>query len=226
MKNKVLMLSILFLNSCCTKQEFKNTPISCTARILAPVGSAIGLGILAKSKYNENLDKEFLTKKPSWLYESDSSKRGVLIAPNCTLISTHVWNTTRNFNIEYEGKFYKTKKVIKLNFDEANSSGWFNKTDLSLVFHDIITGVKPVIIADKIKEGDKVRGYLRERFTKGQINKVSKYIEFSFKVIPGDSSSPVLNDTNELVTLVSTDAKTGPNLSLVKFKIENVINLN
>lgn len=222
MKTITLILLSLFLSSCCTQKQRAENPWGCRARAAVPVLATAGLSYLAYDSLRKRKDDEVEISAPPW-FDPHPTKavRTSLVSPTTSIFSTHTWKSQRkNLSVTYGGKSYRVRRVIHIrNPEKASSSPALGKTDVGIFVHDAVTGVPPVKIAQEVQGREEVTGFLNKRTTKGVVNKAGTFVTFSFSVAPGDSSSPVVNDKGQLVTLVSTSARSGPNLSVIREEI-------
>lgn len=222
---KSLLLVLLFLPSCCSRQEWKETPWRCATPLVGAAALA-GVGALVFSDRSaDGRDEEVTADYPAWFSTVEGrAVRTALIAPGASLYSTHTFSRGNwgQVLLRYGGRDYKVHTLVHLDFEGRVHSGSDNfPTDLTLLLHEEVEGVDPVSLADDSERGDEVRGYLRDRVTEGVLTAANQTVSFSFRAVAGDSSSPVVNSRGELVTMVTTNASTGPNLSRVRDLIPN-----
>ncbi len=159
---------------------------------------------------------------PDWMM--DDHLKGALISPTKTVYSTHMQPNPVS-TVSYKGKTYKVTKQTVINNKRAISQNVLQTgnvtTDITLLEHEPVP-IQPVKIADySPNDDDMVIVYFPiAGVAKVRLDYATESIVYYYKPQPGDSSSPVVNERGELVTInscsINMNRGSGPNLCKIK----------
>ena len=178
--------------------------------------SIIFLGLLGYIFYDRNqknkLREGVVNKKPwpAFIGRMQHNFPTALVAPNKTIYSTHVFNTSAKVDFS----FGRTESMKKIQDSRAFS---YIGTDITIAtLQNAVVGIVPGVIAKSVKKGEKVFIYTKKGSWTSEIRSVSGEIQTWYSAQAGESSGVVTNAKGEIITLYSLASGIGPNLVAIR----------